>query len=99
MEIHAKFINMETQQAQKISNIYLQIISTDGHEYWPSSIIKQNTSLLHIAIGTLEMYDEKYTIKVSDHKEMISFGFNQVKVKHSKNIFKKKNHTVKVEFC
>lgn len=80
MEIYAKFIDLETRKLITIPNIYLQIISTDDHEYWPTSIIKQNTSELRIAIGTLEMKDKKYVIKVSDHKEMLSFGFNKVKV-------------------
>jgi len=79
MEIYAKFIDLETKKLITIPNIYLQIISTDDHQYWPTSIIKQNTPILHIAIGTLEMKDKKYIIKVSDHKEMFSFGFNLVK--------------------
>ncbi len=99
MEIYAKFIDLETKKLITISNIYLQIISTDDHEYWPTSIIKQNTSILHIAIGTLEMKDKKYVIKVSDHKEMYSFGFNQVKVNNHCKIFAKKKQPVKVQFC
>ena len=90
MEIHARFIDLKTQKLIKIPNIYLQIISTDDHEYWPTSIIKKNMSALHIAIGTLEMKDEKYIIKVSDHKEMMSFGFNRVKVR-KKWFFESKN--------
>ena len=99
MEIYAKFIDLETKKLITIPNIYLQILSTDDHEYWPTSIIKQNTSVLRIAIGTLEMKDEKYIIKVSDHKEMQSFGFNQVKVKNPWKIFTKKKQPVKVQFC
>jgi len=99
MEIYARFIDLETEKSIIISNIYLQITSTNDHEYWPTSIIKQNTSTLHIAIGTLEMKDEKYVIKVSDHKEMQSFGFNQVKVKNHMKIFSKKKQPVKVQFC
>ena len=99
MEIYARFIDLQTNKLITIPNIYLQIISTDDHEYWKTSIIKQNESILHIAIGTLEMKDKKYVIKISDHKEMQSFGFNQVKVKNSSKIFTKKNQYLKVQFC
>ena len=99
MEIYARFIDAETKKPIIIPNIYLQIISTDDHEYWVTSIIKQNTSVLRIAVSTLEMKDKKYVIKVSDHKEMYSFGFNQVKVNNPSNIFTKKNQPVKVQFC
>lgn len=92
MEIHAKFIDQQTQKLMEIPNIYLQIIYTNDHEYWPTSIIKQNTSTLRIAIGTLEMKDEKYVIKVSDHKEMLSFGFNRVKVRKKWFFESKKQH-------
>ena len=51
MEIYAKFIDMKTLKLMKIPNIYLQIISTDDHEYWPTGVIRQNESTLHIAIG------------------------------------------------
>jgi len=99
MEIYARFIDVETKKLITIPNIYLQIISTDDHEYWKTSIIKQNESILHIAIGTLEMKDEKYVVKVSDHKEMQSFGFNQVKVKNYMKLFSKKKQPVKIQFC
>lgn len=92
MEIYAKFIDLETKKLMTIPNIYLQIISTDYHEYWPSSIIKKNISTLHIAIGTLEMKDEQYIVKVSDHKETLSFGFNKVKVRKKRFFESKKQH-------
>ena len=95
MVIYARFIDEDTLKPKKVSNVYLQIISTDDHEYWSTSLIKQNISVLHIAIGTLEMKDEKYIIKVSDHKEMMEFGFHKVKIKNPRKIFKK--HTVKIQ--
>jgi len=98
MEIYAKFMDLETRKLITIPNIYLQIISTDDHEYWQTSIIKQNESTLRIAIGTLEMKDKKYVIKVSDHKEMQSFGFNQVIVKSPLRSYAKKQ-SIKVQFC
>jgi len=99
MVIRARFIDEETLKPKKVSNVYMQIISTDDHEYWPTSLIKQNISVLHIAIGTLEMKDEKYIIKVSDHKEMMSFGFNRVKLRKPWGVFKNKKHPVKIQLC
>ncbi len=99
MVIYARFIDEDTLKPKKVSNVYLQIISTDDHECWPTSLIKQNISVLHIAIGTLEMKDQKYIIKVSDHKEMISFGFNRVKMRKPWGIFKNKKHPVKIQLC
>ncbi|MCH7649127.1 MAG: hypothetical protein IIA83_11045 [Thaumarchaeota archaeon] len=99
MVIYARFIDEKTRKLIKIPNVYLQIISTDDHEYWPTSLIKQNISVLHIAIGTLEMKDQKYIIKVSDHKEMMSFGFNRVKLRKPWGVFKNKKHPVKIQLC
>ena len=99
MVIYARFIDEKTRKLIKIPNVYLQIISTDDHEYWPTSLIKQNISVLHIAIGTLEMKDQKYIIKVSDHKEMLSFGFNRVKLRKPWGVFKNKKHPVKIQLC
>lgn len=96
MEIYARFIDKTTQKLVKISKIYLQIISTHDHEYWPVSIIRENDSILHIAIGTAEMKDTDYIIKISDHKEMMSFGFNKVHVKSPKRFFRNKN-SVKIQ--
>ncbi len=92
MEIYARFIDAETKKPITIPNIYLQIISTDDHEYWVTSIIKQNTSVLRIAVSTLEMKDKKYIVKVSDHKEMLSFGFNKVKIRKKRFFESKKQH-------
>jgi len=92
MEIYARFLDMNSFESIKVSKVYLQIISTDDHEYWPSSIIKKNMATLHIAIGTLEMKDEQYIVKVSDHKEMISFGFNKVKIRKKWFFESKKQH-------
>ena len=92
MTIHARFLDMDTFEPIKVLKVYLQIISTNDHEYWPSSIIKKNMATLHIAIGTLEMKDEQYIVKVSDHKEMLSFGFNKVNVRKKWFFESKKQH-------
>lgn len=99
MVIYARFIDLDTLQLVKVPTVYLQIISTDDHEYWPTSLIKQNISVLYIAIGTLEMKDQKYIIKVSDHKEMMSFGFNRVKLRKPWVVFKNKKRPVKIQLC
>ena len=96
MEIYARFIDKTTQKLVEISKIYLQIISTHDHEYWPVSIIRENDSILHIAISTAEMKDIDYIIKISDHKEMMSFGFNKVHVTSTKRFFRNKNR-VKIQ--
>jgi len=80
MAIYAKFLDMNTFEPIKVSKVYLQIIS-NNHEYWKTTLIKQNVSVLQIAVGTLEMRSEQYVVKVSDHQEMLSFGFNKVKVR------------------
>ena len=91
MAIFARFLDMNTFEPIKVSKIYLQIISTN-HEYWETSLMKQDVSTLHIAIGTSEMEDTEYVVKVSDHKEMISFGFNKVKVRKKWFFESKKQH-------
>ncbi len=99
MVIYARFIDLDTLQLVKVPTVYLQIISTDDHEYWQTSLIKQNISVLHIAIGTLEMKDDNYVVKVSDHKEMMEFGFNRVKLRKPWGVFKNKKRPVKIQLC
>ena len=94
--IFARFINTDTLKLVQIPEVYLQIISTNDHEYWKSSLIRQNISKLQIVLSTLEMKDTDYIIKVSDHKEMLSFGFNKVHVKYPKWVFRNKNR-VKIQ--
>jgi len=96
MAIFARFIDTDTLKLVQIPEVYLQIISTNDHEYWKSSLIRQNISKLQIAVSTLEMKDADYIIKVSDHKEMMSFGFNKVHVKYPKRVFRNKNR-VKIQ--
>jgi len=91
MAIFARFLNPDTLKPVQIPKVYLQIISTNDHEYWKSSLIRQNISKLQIAVSTLEMKDTDYIVKVSDHKEMLSFGFNKVHVKYPKRVFRNKN--------
>ena len=81
MEIYAKFIDTDTLKSVLVPKVYLQIISVNDHEYWKTALMKQNVSVLHIAISTLEMRYDQYIIKISDHKEMTSFGFNKVNVR------------------
>jgi len=90
MAIRARFLDMSTFEPIKVSEIYLQIVSTNDHEYWKTTLMKQDISVLQIAVGTLEMKDDQYIVKVSDHKEMLSFGFNKVKVR-KKWFFESKN--------
>ena len=87
MVICARFLDSNTLKPIKVSEVFLQIISTNDHEYWKTSLMKQDVYALHIAVSTLEMKDEDYVVKVSDHKEMLSFGFNRVRVKKSKRLF------------
>ena len=96
MAIFARFLDMNTFEPVKVPKVYLQIISTNDHVYWKTSLMKQNVSVLQIAIGTLEMKDENYIVKVSDHEEMLSFGFHKVHVKYPKRVFRNKNR-VKIQ--
>ena len=91
MEIRARFLDMSTFEPIKVSKVYLQIVSSN-HEYWKTSLMKQNVSVLQIAVGTLEMKDGEYIVKVSDHKEMLSFGFNKVNVRKKWFFESKKQH-------
>ena len=90
MVIYAQFLDLNALKMMKVPEVYLQIISTSDHEYWKTTLMKQNMSTLHIAVGTLEMKDNEYVVKISDHKEMISFGFAKVKVKNSNKFLKNK---------
>ena len=54
--------------------------------------MKQDVSVLQISVATLEMEDEQYIVKVSDHEEMLSFGFNKVKVRKKWFFESKKQH-------
>ncbi len=92
MAIRARFLDMSTFEPTKVSKVYLQIISTNDHEYWKTTLMKQDISVLQIAVGTLEMKDEQYIVKVSDHKEMLSFGFNRVNVRKKWFFESKKQH-------
>ena len=92
MAIFARFLDMDTFEPIKVHNVYLQIISTNDHEYWKTTLMKQDVFVLHIAIGTLEMQDTEYVVKVSDHKEMLSFGFHKVKVRKKWFFESKKQH-------
>ena len=96
MAIRARFLDMNTFEPVKVHNVYLQIISTNDNEYWKTSLMRQNIYKLQIAVSTLEMIDADYIVKVSDHKEMMSFGFNKVHVKYPKWIFRNKNR-VKIQ--
>ena len=91
MAIYARFLDMNTFEPIKVSKVYLQIVS-NNHEYWKSSLMKQDVSVLQIAVATLEMKDEQYIVKVSDHKEMLSFGFHKVKVRKKWFFESKKQH-------
>jgi len=91
MAIYARFLDMDNLEPIKVSKVYLQIVS-NNHEYWKSTLMKQDVSVLQIAVGTLEMEDEQYVVKVSDHKEMLSFGFNKVKVRKKWFFESKKQH-------
>ena len=92
MAIFAKFLDVDTFEPVKVSKIYLQIISTNDHLYWKTTLMKQDVSTLQIAVATLEMEDEQYIVKVSDHKEMLSFGFHKVKVRKKRFFQSKKQH-------
>ena len=96
MAIFARFLDMDTFEPIKVPKVYLQIISTDDHEYWKTSLMKQDVSKLQIAVPTLEMKDNQYIVKVSDHEEMLSFGFNKVCVKHTKRFFQSKKQNLQV---
>ena len=95
MAIFARFLDMDTFDPVKVHNVYLQIISTNDHEYWKTTLMKQNVSTLQIAVGTLEMKDKKYVVKVSDREEMLSFGFHIVKVR-KKWFFQSKQQNLQV---
>jgi len=90
MAIFARFLDMNTFEPIKVSEIYLQIVS-NYHEYWRSSLMRENVSVLQIAVPTIEMHDDDYVVKVSDHKEMLTFGFNRVHVKCPGLTFRNKN--------
>ncbi|MCH7648413.1 MAG: hypothetical protein IIA83_07395 [Thaumarchaeota archaeon] len=92
MTIFARFLDMDTFEPVKVHNVYLQIISTNDHVYWKTTLMKQNVSTLQIAVPTLEMEDNQYIVKVSDHKEMLSFGFHKVKVRKKRFFQSKKQH-------
>ena len=92
MAIYARFLDMDNLEPIKVSKIYLQIISTNDHEYWKTTLMKQDVSKLQIAVPTLEMEDDQYIVKVSDHKEMMSFGFDKVKVRKKWFFESKKQH-------
>ena len=96
MVIYARFLDNDTLKPKKVSNVYMQIISTNDHEYWSTSLMNQNSSTLHIAIGTAEMKDDNYVVKIADHKEMMEFGFNKVKVKNPRKILQNKKQRVKI---
>jgi len=91
MAIYARFLDIDTLEPIKVSKVYLQIVS-NYHEYWKSSLMKQDVSTLQIAVGTSEMEDDQYIVKVSDHKEMLSFGFHKVKVRKKCFFQSKKQH-------
>ena len=61
--------------------------------------MKQNVSKLQIVISTLEMKYDEYIVKVSDHKEMTSFGFNKVKIKKPSRLYKNKKPNIAVPKC
>ena len=92
MTIYARFLDMDNLEPITVSKVYLQIVSTNDHEYWKNTLMKQDVSTLQIAVGTLEMEDTEYIVKVSDHKEMLSFGFNRVKVRKKWFFESKKQH-------
>ena len=92
MAIRARFLDLNTFEPIKVSEVYLQIISNNDHEYWRTTLMKQDISVLQIAVGTLEMKDDQYIVKISDHKEMLSFGFNKVKVRKKWFFESKKQH-------
>jgi len=96
MEIYARFLDKDTLTPVRTSNIYLQIISTNDHEYWSTRLMNQNSSTLHIAVGTAEMKDDNYVVKIADHKEMMEFGFNKLQVKNPRKIFQNKKQRVKI---
>ena len=95
MAIFARFLDMNTFEPVKVHNVYLQIISTNDHEYWKTSLMRQNIYKLQIAVPTSEMKDDQYIVKVSDHQEMLSFGFNKVKVR-KKWFFQSKQQNLQV---
>lgn len=95
MAIYARFLDMKSFQPVRVSKVYLQIVSNDD-EYWKSSLMKQDVYTLQIAIPTLEMEADEYVVKVADHEEMMTFGFNNVRVKCPRRSFRNKNR-VKVQ--
>ena len=95
MAIFARFLDMDTFEPIQVPTVYLQIISTNDHEYWKTSLMKQNVSKLQIAVPTLEMEHNQYIVKVSDHEEMLSFGFRKVKVR-KKWFFQNKKQDLQV---
>lgn len=92
MAIYARFIDTNALKLVQIPEVYLQIISTNDHEYWKTTLMKQNVSTLQIAVGTSEMEHNQYIVKVSDHEEMLCFGFNKVKVRKKWFFQNKKQH-------
>ena len=45
MAIRARFLDMSTFEPIKVSKVYLQIVS-NNHEYWKSTLMKQDVSIL-----------------------------------------------------
>jgi len=88
--IFARFLDMKTFEPIRVPTVYLQIVS-NYHEYWKSTLMKQDVSVLQIAVPTLEMKDDEYIVKVSDHQEMLSFSFHKVRVKYPKWVFRNNN--------
>lgn len=83
--ISARFYDRRTNLKQRVSNIYLNIISTkDGHTIWPVEIVRKDDWKMDIEIGSDNMIEgHDYLVRVSNNRNLSPQGSTEYKVKKS----------------
>jgi len=80
--ISARFYDRDTNLKQRVSKIYLNIISLkDGHTIWPVEVVRKNDWKMDIEIGSHNMkVGHTYLIRVSNNRNLSPEGSTQFTV-------------------
>lgn len=81
--VSARFYDRKTNLKQRVSHIYLNIISLkDGHTIWPVEVVRKDDWKMDIEIGSDNMIEgHDYLVRVSNNKNLSPQGATEFKVK------------------
>jgi hypothetical protein len=81
--ISARFYNRETNMKQRVSKIYLNIISLkNGDTIWPVEVVRKNDWKMDIEVGSDNMKDgHDYLVRISNNRNLSPQGATEFKVR------------------